>query len=426
MAPCIIAANNYFYHRGGSEAIYFSEISQLEGRGWKVVPFSMDHPRNIASKWGEFFVNELEFGASQTLWSRVRAAPKFVYSLEAKRKIELLIRTVRPDLCHLHNIYHHLSPSILSAVRSAGIPSVLTLHDLKIACPAYTMLTHDGICERCKSGNYLNVVRHKCVNNSLIQSGLVYLEARLHKLLDSYASNVDRFVVPSQFYRDKFVEWGVNPESLVYIPNSINVDNFTPTWEVGDYFVYVGRLVAQKGIATLVRAAHQAGVALRVVGTGPLEEELKKEAESLGADIEFTGYLSGSGLHSLIANARGLVLPSEGYENAPISVLEAYALGTPVLGADIGGIPELIETAETGFVFRSGDRDDLAAKLSDLREMPIGGVLQLGRNARKLAELEFDNSLHLSRLLQLYASLGVASETAESVCATDGHSGGSL
>jgi len=411
VSPCIIAANNYYYHRGGSEAIFFAEIAQLESIGWRVIPFSMQHAQNLPSEWSEAFIRELEFGDMRSIRSKIQAAPKFIYSLEAKKKIKRLIERVKPDLCHLHNIYHHLSPSILSAIKSAGVPSVMTLHDLKIACPAYTMLAHDGICERCKNGKFLNVVRHRCVNASLLQSGLVYLEARLHTMLDSYGSNVDRFVVPSQFYRDKFIEWGVNPQSLVYIPNSIDANKFLPGWEVGRYFIYVGRLVAQKGVATLLKSAHQANVPLKIVGTGPMEERLKKEAERLGADVEFTGYLSGTQLRDLIADARGLVIPSEGYENAPISVLEAYALGKLVIGADIGGIPELIKLSETGFIFRSGDAEDLASKLSYVAQMPDQKVSQLGRNARQLVELEFNNPLHLTRLLELYGSLGVVAET---------------
>jgi len=407
VSPCIIAANNYYYHRGGSEAIFFAETAQLESRGWRVVPFSMQHAQNLPSEWSEYFIRELEFGELQSISSKLRAAPKFVYSFEAKKKIERLIERVNPDLCHLHNIYHHLSPSILSAIKSAGIPSVMTLHDLKIACPAYTMLARDGVCECCKGGRYSNLLKNRCINGSLLQSGLVYLEAHLHTALRSYSSNVDRFIVPSRFYRDKLIEWGVDEDKLVYLPNAIDVSSYSPNYQPENYFVYVGRLSQEKGISLLIQSSADVGVPLKVVGTGPLEHALKEQASKLGAAVEFTGYLKGAELRKAIANAKCTVLPSMWYENAPISVLESYALGTPVLGANIDGIPELIEQGATGELFSPGDATDLARKLNTLDNMSCHESVQLRQQSRAFVEQNFDTSLHAQRLLALYSDLGV-------------------
>jgi len=407
VAPCILAANNYYYHRGGSEAVFFSESAQLKLRGWQVVPFSMHHPQNIPSEWEAHFADKLELGEIRSVVARLVAAPKSIYSFEAKSKISRLIELARPDICHLHNIYHHLSPAILPAVKAAGIPTVMTLHDLKIACPAYTMLAHDGICERCKGGRYRNVIRHKCVNGSILQSGLVYLEARLHAALRSYTANVDRFIVPSNFYRDKFIEWGTSAESLIYIPNAIDISQYQSRRCAGDYFVYVGRLVEEKGIELLIHAANRAKVPLKIVGTGPLKMSLESVALSLGAEVEFLGHLSGNTLEDVIANARSMVLPSTWYENAPISVLEAYALGTPVIGSSIGGIPELVESETTGLLFVPGDKEDLAEKLQTMAALSDDRVIDMGCRARERVEAEFDQHLHIERLLRVYRDLGV-------------------
>ncbi len=408
MAPSLLAVNNYYYLRGGSESVFFSEIEQLQDAGWHVVPFSMHHPENRESQWSEHFVEEIELGNISSITQKMKLAPKSVYSFEAKRKLRGLLSEFTPDVCHLHNIYHHLSPSFLSMLKQAGIPTVMTLHDLKLACPAYNMYSADGVCERCKGARFSNLLQRRCINNSLLMSGLVYLETQLHRLLKSYHANVDRFVVPSKFYRDKFIEWGVPADKLLYIPNAIDTRAFSPGESVGDYFLYVGRLVDQKGVHTLIRAAAEAGVKLKVVGTGPQSGSLQQLAAETSAQVEFTGYLSGDTLHDVIRSARAVVLPSEWYENAPISVLEAYALGVPVLGADIGGIPEMIEAGRTGSTFASGDKDALAERLREFAGKSDAELLKMGKCGREFVVAGFDKPAHLQHLLSLYAELGVA------------------
>ena len=382
--------------------MYFEESRLLEEAGWEIVPFSMHHPSNIASDWDTHFVEELELGQDYSLAKKMRLAPKAIYSFEAKRKIKALIREVKPDLCHLHNIYHHLSPSILGVLKREGVPSVMTLHDLQLACPAYKMLTHDGVCERCKGGQYRNVVQHRCVNGSLALSALVYFETYLHKALDSYVSNVDRFVVPSRFYAEKLIEWGLPKAKITYLPNAIDPSRFDPATEAGEGFIYVGRLAAEKGVHTLVRAAGDAQVPLTVVGEGPEEAALRALADAESIDVRFTGYLSGDALHDAIRAARAMVLPSEWYENAPISVLEAFALGVPVIGANIGGIPEMIEDGHTGAVFESGNTTALADTLSRFAALTNEEVRSLGCAARESLNGRFDQASHLTELLELY------------------------
>ena len=172
---------------------------------------------------------------------------------------------------------------------------MLTLHDLKLVCPAYKMHTQGAICEGCRGGALRNVVKHRCIKNSTAMSALVWLESTVHKALDLYMRNVTRFVVPSRFFLTKFAEWGVDTSRFAHVPNSIDVDALEATDEPGDAFVYLGRLVPEKGVATLVRAAAKARVRLRIIGTGPEEAALRQLAQELGGDVEFTGYLSGPG-----------------------------------------------------------------------------------------------------------------------------------
>ena len=168
----LLAINNYYYYRGGAETLFLEHNRIFQDLGWQVVPFAMRHAQNLATPWSEFFVDEVEFGNDYSLREKLVRVPKVIYSFEAREKLARLLKAVEPDVCHAHNIYHHISPSILGLLKRRGIPTVLTLHDLKIACPAYSMLTHDGICERCRGGRLYNVLAHRCIKGSRALSAI--------------------------------------------------------------------------------------------------------------------------------------------------------------------------------------------------------------------------------------------------------------
>lgn len=403
----LIAINNYFYERGGSEAIFFAHNRMLEEIGWNVIPFSMQHASNFQTPWSGYFVDDLEMHGKYSLMQKLTRLPKVVYSFEARRRLDQLLLRVQPDIAHAHNIYHHISPSILGLLHRRGIPTVLTLHDLKIACPAYNMLAHDGVCERCRGGKLYNVVTNRCIGGSAAMSLVVMLEAVLHKLLGSYRRHVNCFVVPSRFYIEKFREWGMPPELFRHIPNFVDVSRYEPRYAPGSAYLYFGRIIRQKGVATLIRAAAQAAKPLLIAGTGPELEAMKRLANELAADVTFLGHLSGQALHDAVRNARAVVLPSEWYENAPVSVLEAYALGKPVIGARIGGIPELVRENETGVCFESGNVPSLVSALQSISARPDAQLEEMGRAARRWVEQDFTVARYRQRILAAYGELGV-------------------
>lgn len=405
--PRLLSINNYYYRRGGSEAVFFEHNRLFVNAGWDVVPFSMRNAQNQPSEWSDHFVDETDGESGGSPISKLSRAVKAIYSAEAARRIRGLIALSRPDVAHAHNIYHHLSPSVLVELRRHDIPVVLTLHDFKLVCPAYKMHTQGAICERCRSGALRNVVTNRCIKNSTAMSALVWLESTVHKALDLYMSNVTRFVAPSRFFLAKFAEWGVDTSRFVHIPNSVDVEAMTAVGEPGDAFVYLGRLVPEKGVATLIRAAALARVRLRIVGTGPEEMALRQLTAELGGDVDFTGYLTGSALRAAVSSARAVVIPSEWYENAPISVMEASALGRPVIGANIGGIPELIRTDETGFVFTSGNVDSLVDVLTHVQRLPVATIRGIGSAGREWMRSEFSPAAYRDRMMALYAQIAV-------------------
>lgn len=401
----LLSLNSYHYRRGGSDVVYLEHDALFQEMGWETAVMSMHHPRNLDSPWSRYFVDELEFGETSGLLDKVVKASKVVYSFEAQKKLRQLLAQFRPDVAHLHCIYHHLSPSVLPVLSKAGIPVVLTAHDLKIACPAYKMLNSTGICERCRTGTVFNVVRFRCIRESFGASAVVAVESAVQRNLRLYRRHIGRVIAPSRFYRNKLMEWAWPAEQIVHVPNYVDADRFEVSREHGDYFLFAGRLAPEKGVRTLVQAALAAGVTLRVAGTGPLEAELRAMP---GADrVQWLGFCTGDALWQQVRGARALVLPSEWYENAPMSILEAYASGTPVIGADIGGIPEMIEPA-TGWTFRSGDVEDLAARLTEVAALPASVLLEKGQHGRELAEREFNRQNYVDGVLGVYRGLGVA------------------
>ena len=403
----LLAINNYYYRRGGAETLFLEHNRMFEAIGWQVVPFAMRHPNNLATHWAEYFPDEIEFGEDYGIAAKLVRAPRVVYSLQARQRMRDLLDVARPHVAHAHNIYHHLSPSILPLLKERGIPTVMTLHDLKLACPAYTMMRDGKPCERCRDGKLYNVALNRCIKGSLALSSLVMVEAYVHRTLRLYEANVDRFVVPSRFLLEKLVEWGFARERFAHIPNFVDPAQFKPAEDVGRRFVYCGRLDRLKGVETLLRAAGVVRQPLTIAGSGPDDTRLRSIAEQAGTDVVFTGHLNKDALLALLKDARAIVLPSEVPENAPLAVLEAYAAGRPVIGAANAGIPELIREGETGTLFPTGDVTALAEALSRFAALPDARIAAMGAAGRRWVESDFSPSVYLQRQLDLYESLGV-------------------
>jgi glycosyltransferase involved in cell wall biosynthesis len=411
--PCLLSINNYFYPRGGAEVLFLEQNRLFENAGWQVVPFAMRHPQNLPTPWAEYFPDEIEFGGSYGLATKLLHAQRVIFSLQSRRRLRALLGRVQPRIAHAHNIYHHLSPSILPTLRKAGIPVVMTVHDLKLACPAYTMMAANKPCERCRGGRIHNVAVHRCIKGSLALSSLIMVETFVHRLLRLYDANVSRFVVPSRFVLDKLVQWGWARDRFVHIPNFVDVERFQADRPIGKRFVYCGRLQSLKGVETLVQAAALARQPVTVVGGGPEETRLRTLSADLRADVEFLGHLPKEALIGVVQSSRAIVMPSEVNENAPLAVLEGYAAGRPVIGARIGGIPELVREDETGVLFPSGEVAALAAALDRFANLPDARLAEMGAAGRRWVEQDFTATRYRNRLLQLYGSLDGGHQTPE-------------
>jgi glycosyltransferase involved in cell wall biosynthesis len=402
----ILVINKFFYPKGGPE-VYLRTLTRIqEQHGHEVAAFSMQHAENWPSRYARHFVSEVELTPTspRPVLEKIRTAARIVWSTEARRKLRSLLAEFHPDIVHAHMVSHQLSPSILPLLKSQGLPVVLTAHEFKLICPNYLLLVGGHTCEACKGRRFYSAVLNKCVKDSYSASALCAAELTLHELLGVYKENVDFFIAPSRFMRRKMIEFGFNPLRVAVVPNFADVGEHVPGDRVGEYVLYFGRLVREKGVATLIDAMKRLPrVRLVIAGDGPQLEELRRQSDACQAvNVEFVGFRTGQSLRDLIAGARCCVVPSEWFENSPMTVYEAYATGKPVIACDIGGLPELVEHRVTGLLVPPKSPDELAAAIRTLMD-EAGLAHELGRNARRRVVEEYSLERHFERLEVAYA-----------------------
>lgn len=399
----VFFANNYAYLRGGSERVLFEEMQLLSTRGVLSCIFSRQHPEN--GKWSTetFFPPHLEYDTGG-ISNKVKSAKELIYSRKVASSLRGLLTQESPDVLHAHNIYGRLTTSIFDSANQAGIPSVLTLHDYKLVCPSYLLMRDGQVCELCVKGSTYQCLAKRCHKGRFAASAVYVGEAYFTRFFKKYGQ-VRYFICPSRFLLNKHIEGGIPPEKLVFIPNAIDVAGFAPLFEQGKYILFVGRLSREKGIKTLLAAMIGLNIPLKIVGDGPLRSELETMVlQDKGiTDVSFEGFRSGEELTSLFRNASFLVFPSEWYENAPMTILEAYGYGKPVIGADIGGIPEMIVDGETGLLFPPGNAEALRQQIEYLWSRPSLSR-DMGKRARQRVEEVYNADIHLEKLLEVYRS----------------------
>jgi glycosyltransferase involved in cell wall biosynthesis len=405
----ILMCNSFYYLRGGAERCVFDLSALLTAHGHDVIPFAMQHERNYSSEYNEYFVSAVDYPSklriSSSLQGQLSMLERVIYSREAKHKIARLIADTGPDIVHIHGIAHELSPSVLDAIKQAGIPIVQTLHDYKLLCPNTSFVSNGKVCERCKTHRYYQVMLHRCKRGSLLASVLAGVEMYVHKLLRIYEKNVDLFIAPSQFLQRKVREYGIK-SPIEHLPNFINMERFQPCYEPDDYFIYVGRLIQVKGIHTLLEAMRQIQTShLYIVGGGEMDAELRSFVQQHGlTNVSFLGHLDTEKLILVMQRAAFSVVPSEWYENYPMSVVESLACGTPVIGSRIGGIPEIIKDGHNGLLFEPGNAGQLAEKILDLLSNPQRTIM-MGRQGRQQVQTVNHPEQHYKQTMQFYRRL---------------------
>lgn len=388
----ILLANKFYYRRGG-DCIYMLNLEQLlKTHGHDVAVFAMDYPENIETVWKRYFPNEIKFtpgvGMLETFMRMFGLG-------EVKRKFNFLLNDFKPDVVHLNNIHTQLSPVIARLAHKRRTKVIWTLHDYKLLCPRYDCLRNGNeVCEECFVDKH-KVLEYKCMKNSNLASMLAYKEGMKwsRKKLEGYT---DVFICPSQFMYNKMAQGGFDRKKMYTLCNFIDIERTRrDSYDKEDYYCFIGRLSFEKGIETLIEAARTLPYHLKIIGGGPLADILKEKAK--GANIEFTGYKEWPEIKEIVGKARFSVVPSEWYENNPLSVIEAQCLGTPVLGANIGGIPELIKEGVNGMCFESRNIMDLKNKIEKMFILNVDY-----KQLAKSSQIRYSSEKHYNELLELY------------------------
>ncbi len=413
---------NKFYHdvgpAGGVGRYLVQEEQDLAAAGWDVVPFAMADADARPSPWSGHFVRARDYSRPRLGSGALGDALNLVWNREAARRVEDVIVASRPDVAHLHNIYHHLSPSILPVLRRHRVPVAMTLHDLRLLCPAIHMLQDGQVCERCKGGRFHEAVRGRCVKESRGASLLAAVETAHQRWRRLYEDNVDVFLCPSRFYLEKYAEWGFPRAKLRHLPNFVDLQAWRPgslpTAPARDAYLYFGRISREKGLRHVLEAqqlweqGHAEGtiaeppLELLIAGSGPCDGNLRARAAQLGlATVRILGPLQAPELRQALARARFSVLPSVWYENGPMAALESLAAGVPVVGSGIGGIPEAVQDGVTGVIVPPGDPPAILAGLLRACALPE----QARTAARRWAEQHADRGQHMAQMQEILGGL---------------------
>lgn len=398
----ILNAGHYYHVRGGSDRCMIQLGELLEDDGHTVIPFASQHADNRPSEWDDYFPPGVDTDAPS-----VQDAARFVYSPAARQHLARLLDAAAPlDVAHLHIYYGQLTASILKPLVEAGVPIVQSLHEYKLTCPVYSHLSQGDVCEACGGSDFWKALPRRCNQGSLARTALSVLESYVSRALGDNR-HVDHFVAVSDFLRRKMIEHDVVvPEDVSTVHNFVDPDRFEPSTRRGEHVLYFGRIAPEKGVRTLVEAAAPLDdVPLLIAGTGAQRRMLEAEVERRGLDhIRFVGFQSGDDLWDLVRRSICTVLPSEWYENCPMTVLESMACARPVVGADIGGVPELIDDRIDGRLVPSGNvealRDALAWMHTHRQE-----AIEMGRSGRRKVEAQFSPERHYEQILDVYATV---------------------
>ncbi len=397
----VLLINNFHYRKGGSEAVYFNTADVLRKAGHKVVFFSHRDERNLPCKQSEYFIQNSESV------SRFKGMIDYFYNAEAKRRLEKLIINERPDIAHVHLFWGGISPSIFGVLKRHRIPLIHTAHDYRMVCPAYTFNSKGDICEECAGRHFYKCVVKRCSKGRLIESILMSIEMYERNLLFDPAKHLSGIIYVSEFSRKKHLQYAPR---LARVPSCV-LHNYTddPPQSLLDrferkYYLFFGRLSYEKGVDKLIDTFLELPeIPLKIVGSGPLEAELKRIVATRNArNIEFTGYKTGIELQSIVSDAAFVIVPSRWYENNPMTIIEAYSLQTPVIGANLGGIPEIVKEGRTGFLFDPSASTELLRNVKRSMELSDDAYRRMALECHRFHKMHFSEESYLLRLERFY------------------------
>jgi len=404
---------NWTWYPSGGDWTYVENVTKLyQQKGHHVIPFSMKDDRNYPSPYSDFFIENIDYKKvnKRSITAGIKVVTKSIYSFEAQKNLEKLLATVKIDFAHINVIHHYITPTILKILKKRNIPIIWTLHEYTPLCPDSIFVSHGKICEKCYGGAFYHCITNSCKKGSYLASTVAALENYVHKYLNYYAY-VDYYICPSVFHYQKFKSFNFFNDKLVQLYHGydyaeIEAAKSKPVLTKNKYVVFVGRLEQIKGAHTLLKAMKSCeGIQLKIIGSGTQESELKLfQQEHQLNNVTFLGKKSRQETLQVINGAEFLLCTSECYEVLGFTVVEAMALGKPVIGSAIGGIPEMVLDGKTGLLFEPGNAEQLATAIKLLyadEEL----ILTMGKNAVQHIRQLINTEKHYAGLQQLIPGL---------------------
>jgi len=385
----ILIIHNAYQQPGGEDVVVARESNLLMREGNEVTTYKRSN-------------HELD---SLSFLQKLGLVRRIVSAKDSKTAVRKLVHKFLPDVVHVHNTFLMVSPAVYEVCREENVPVVQTLHNYRLLCPASTFYRNDGVCEDCVTHGLLRSVKHACYRDSRAMSAAVALMLKTHRSLQTWAKKVDAYIAISRFAANKFVKAGFPANKMFVKPNFVDPDPGERT-RPGDYALFVGRLSPEKGLSTLIQAWRRlpALIPLMIVGDGPMRRQLAVDAAAAGLNnIRFVGQLPRDEVYTAMKKAAFLVVPSVWQEPFGLIAAEAFGCGTPVLGARIGAIPEMLEHEVTGLQFSPSDPDDLARQVAWAWEHPAH-LTAMGKSARKVYEQRYTARANYASLREIYAS----------------------
>lgn len=374
----VLLCHNFYQQESGENAVFRAESAILRRFGETVVEYTKDNCDIQRSPSLSIFLNGL-------------------FNRRTVHEVAEFVHHERPAVALVQNVFPLISPSLYSILFSLRIPIVQMVYNYRFICPSGHLFTNGEVCTRCLTGNMFHAVARRCYRKSRLQSAWYGSILSLHRNL--FRRAIAAYVVPDEFMRNALSRGGFPAKKMFINSTPFDVVSISPSEVFEEYVLFVGRLVPQKGVATLVRAMSLLKNPVRaiIVGDGEQLAELKALASENGDRISFTGPIYGEKMNALMQRALAVIVPSEWYDNAPLTLYHAFAHGKPVIASDIDGLPELVQDGENGLLFRPGDAADLAKRIDSLaNDRLLASVM--GHRARMKAEADLDAPMHYQRL----------------------------
>ncbi len=391
--------------RGGGDGVYLYGNRLLHQRG-HALAWMHAGPSAIAESLGTPIFGLPAIAWTSPMQRHADIVKGLIYSRQAVKLAQEAVDAFRPDVVHIHNIRGVFSPAILPVFQRCGIPVVQTLHDYMLVCPVNSFLSHGRVCEACKGRRYYHCGLQRCARSGTLASLVLGLSGYVADYGYHYDTLIRRYIAPGEFMRQKMIEFGYEPGKIITLNNAYFAPGeLAPAGQPRIGVLFAGRLAYEKGVDLLIRAAAGLYAPVWIAGDGPARPELEALARQVGADqIAFLGFQPLAALQTLYAQAQVVVLPSRWYENGPLVILEAYANGTPVVGANIGAIPEFIEEGKTGYLFEANNPDSLRLVLQGGLADPQG-LRRMGESARRLVRERYSPDIYVQKLEKILESV---------------------